>query len=112
MRFGKCAAAVVLLAGAAAAQNCSTVSTLTVLGTVHRIETMREEPQAEPETFFIIRVDQAVCGKNEITANTIGPIACKEGEFINATGRFTPPSPMFDTARLELKPPVICRTRP
>jgi hypothetical protein len=73
---------------------------MTLKGRAESIQSMREEPQAEMETFFVIQVSPPLCGKNVVTASIIGTLPCTEGSFITITGTFSPPSKMFDTARL------------
>lgn len=109
MRLVIAVAAFTAVSLSAQADECPGPSAITVTGTVHKISTMREEPQALPETFFVIRLVKPVCGKTEITANIIGPITCSEGDTIEASGAFSPPSKMFDTARLHLQGPPICK---
>jgi hypothetical protein len=104
-----CAFVLVPAQAEASAAECPAASSITISGTVHDISTMREEPQAQPETFFKIRLKKPICGKLEVTANTIGPIACSEGQFLEATGKFSPPSKLVGVVRLELAGPVVCK---
>ena len=87
-------------AGASTAEFCPKASDIALRGTIHGIQSMREEPQAAVETFFNIDVPSPICGKNTVTASVIGLIPCSEGDAITMTGEFSPPSQMFDTARL------------
>lgn len=105
------ALALPLMAGPAqAAPNatCKPQSLMTLSGTIRTLQSMREEPQAEIETYFDIALSVPVCGKTTVTASTIGRIACKVGDSVIATGEFDPPSKMFDTARLRVNGTVSC----
>jgi len=110
MRMGIwAAAAAVFCISGALADDCPGPSTLTVNGTIHKISTMREEPQALPETFFTIALAKSICGKSEITANTIGAIPCAEGDAVEAKGEFSPPSQLTGVARLKVREMPICK---
>ena len=87
-------------AGAPKAEFCPKASDMALRGTIHGIQSMREEPQAEVETFFTIDLPSPICGKSTVTASVIGLIPCTEGDAITMSGDFSPPSQMFDTARL------------
>lgn len=84
---------------------------MTLSGTIRTLQSMREEPQAEMETYFDIDLKSPVCGKTSVTAAVIGSIPCKIGDDVTATGEFTPPSKMFDTARLRATGGVSCTPR-
>ena len=79
---------------------CPKAGDMALRGTIHGIQSMREEPQAEVETFFTIDLASPICGKSTVTASVIGLIPCTEGDAITMDGDFSPPSQMFDTARL------------
>ena len=98
--FGLVAAMSPASVGASTAEFCPKASDVALRGTIHGIQSMREEPQAGVETFFNIDVPSPICGKNTVTASVIGVIPCSEGDTITITGDFSPPSKMFDTARL------------
>jgi hypothetical protein len=87
-------------AGAPKAEFCPKAGDMALRGTIHGIQSMREEPQAEVETFFTIDLPSPICGKSTVTASVIGLIPCSEGDAITMDGDFSPPSAMFDTARL------------
>lgn len=109
MRLTILVAALAASGMAAWADECPAPGTISVTGTVHGISTMREEPQAEAETFFTIKLVKAICGKSEIMANRIGTIACKEGDAIEVTGAFSPPSQLTGSARLKASETPICK---
>ena len=88
-------------ADAAMPDACTKSSEITLKGRVNDIQSMREEPQAEIETFFVITLGEPICGKEKVTTSIIGKLACRDGDFITITGTFSPPSKMFDTARLK-----------
>lgn len=116
----KMAAAVVYVAAllpqanaADRADVCKTPSVVTLSGKIHALQSMREEPEAEVETFFDLLLPSPVCGKLTVSASVIGVIPCREGETVTMTGEFSPPSRMFDTARLRgVRGHVDCKAAP
>jgi hypothetical protein len=92
---------------------CKTPSVVTLSGKIHALQSMREEPEAEVETFFDLLLPSPVCGKLTVSASVIGVIPCREGETVTMTGEFSPPSRMLDTARLRgVRGHVDCKVAP
>ena len=87
---------------------CQTTSVMTLTGKIRSIQTMREEPQAEAQTFFLLDLSAPLCGTRTVTASTIGPIACGENDTIEITGEYSPPEKMFNTARLRSRQIARC----
>ncbi len=106
------AAALMMPALAASPENCTVESDMSLSGTIADIQSMREEPQAEIETYFKIALTAPVCGKQSVTASAIGLIPCRTGDAVTVTGRFSPPSKMFDTARIHGERETIRCTAP
>lgn len=87
---------------------CGATSVMTLTGKIRSIQSMREEPQAEVQTFFLLDLLAPLCGTRTITASTIGPIACGENDTIEITGEYSPPEKMFNTARLRSRQIATC----
>jgi hypothetical protein len=87
---------------------CVKASVMTLTGKIRSLQSMREEPQAEIESFFHLDLASPLCGKTEVSASVIGTIPCAEGDTVTLTGEFSPPEKMFDTARLRGQRPVTC----
>lgn len=87
---------------------CKTTSVMTLTGKIRSIQSMREEPQAEVQTFFFLDLSAPLCGTSTISASMIGPIACIENDTIEITGDYSPPEKMFNTARLRSRQVVKC----
>jgi hypothetical protein len=87
---------------------CVKASVMTLTGKIRSLQSMREEPQAEIESFFYLDLASPLCGKTEVSASVIGTILCAEGDTVTLTGEFSPPEKMFDTARLRGRRPVTC----
>jgi hypothetical protein len=98
-------------ATAAPAVSCTAPSTVTVSGTIQKLQSMREEPQAEVQTFFDLVLDSPLCGKQHLNASVTGLIPCANGDTITMTGEFSPPDKMFDMAFLRGQRSVDCRRR-
>lgn len=79
---------------------CKKTSVMTLTGKIRSIQSMREEPQAELQTFFFLDLSAPLCGTSTVSASMIGPIACTESDTIAITGDYSPPEKMFNTARL------------
>ena len=90
---------------------CKTTSVMTLTGKIRSIQSMREEPQAEVQTFFLLDLSAPLCGTRTVTASTIGPIACSENDTIEITGDYSPPEKMFNTARLRSRQIAKCVKR-
>lgn len=90
---------------------CKTTSVMTLTGKIRSLQSMREEPQAEVQTFFFLDLSAPLCGTRTITASTIGPIACSENDTIEITGDYSPPEKMFNTARLRSRQIAKCVKR-
>ena len=87
---------------------CKTTSVMTLTGKIRSIQSMREEPQAEVQTFFLLDLSAPLCGTRTVTASTIGPIACGENDTIEIAGDYSPPEKMFNTARLRSRQIAKC----
>lgn len=87
---------------------CKSTSVMTLTGKIRAIQSMREEPQAEVQTFFLLDLPAPLCGARTVTASTIGPIACGENDTVEITGEYSPPEKMFNTARLRSRQIVRC----
>lgn len=79
---------------------CQKASVMTLTGKIRSLQSMREEPQAELQTFFFLDLSAPLCGTSTISASMIGAIACAENDTIAITGEYSPPERMFNTARL------------
>ena len=79
---------------------CQKTSVMTLTGKIRSIQSMREEPQAELQTFFFLDLSAPLCGTGTVSASMIGRIACAENDIITITGDYSPPEKMFNTARL------------
>ena len=77
---------------------CKKASVMTLTGKIRSLQSMREEPQAEVQTFFYLDLPEPLCGKTAINASMVGLIPCVEGDTITMTGDFSPPDKMFDMA--------------
>ena len=88
---------------------CKTTSVMTLTGKIRSLQSMREEPQAELQTFFLLDLSAPLCGTRTIAASTIGPIACGESDTIEITGDYSPPEKMFNTARLRSRQIARCK---
>jgi hypothetical protein len=87
---------------------CKTTSVMTLTGKIRSIQSMREEPQAEMQTFFLLDLSAPLCGTRTVTASTIGALACGENDTIEITGEYSPPEKMFNTARLRSRQITKC----
>jgi hypothetical protein len=87
---------------------CKTTNVMTLTGKIRSIQSMREEPQAEVQTFFLLDLSAPLCGTRTVTASMIGPIACSENDTIEITGDYSPPEKMFNTARLRSRQIARC----
>lgn len=103
-------AAMVLAQPAAAADpaNCTTPENVTLTGKVHALQSMREEPQAEMQTFFDLELPAPYCGKEIINASVIGNVSCAEGSTITMTGELSPPGKLTGMAFFRGRAPVSC----
>ncbi len=77
---------------------CTKAGVMTLTGKIRSLQSMREEPQAEMQTFFYLDLPEPLCGKTAINASMMGLIPCVEGDTITMTGDFSPPDKMFDMA--------------
>ena len=93
---------------AAAAENCTKPENVTLTGKVHALQSMREEPQAEMQTFFNLELATPYCGKSVINASVIGKIECAEGSTVAMTGELSPPSALTGMAFFRGRAPVSC----
>jgi hypothetical protein len=113
LTLAACAAALLWPAAATAASTaCTKATEMTLSGKVRQIQSLREEPQAEIETWFWLDIPAPICGKTSISASVIGPIPCSEGDAIALSGEFSPPSPMTDTARIRAQRGTVSCTAP
>ena len=81
---------------------------MTLTGKIRALQSMREEPQAEIETYFSLDLPAPLCGAATVSASVVGTIPCAEGDTITLTGDFSPPEKMFNTARLGGHGVVAC----
>lgn len=100
----------VLSSSSGAADICKSPSQITLSGKVRQIQSLREEPQAAVETWFWVDLAAPLCGKKTVSASVIGTIPCSEGDSIALSGEFSPPGPMTDTARIQVRPGSISCT--
>ena len=106
-------AAITAGALAGAPDACSKPSEMTLSGTVRSMQSMREEPQAEVETYFEIELASPVCGKSSVNASLIGLIPCANGDAVTVTGEFSPPSKLTGMARIRAdRGGVRCEEKP
>jgi hypothetical protein len=96
---------------------CSKSSTMTVSGNIRSLETVREEPQAKAQTFFVIDVPSRTCGLKTINASVVGVTNCSVGNTIFITGEFSPPGQSSNMAWIRGNTPVqcyadLCRRKP
>ena len=87
---------------------CRKTSVMTLTGKIRSIQSMREEPQAEVQTFFLLDLPAPLCGTSTVTASTIGALACSENDAIEIAGEYSPPEKMFNTARLRSRQIAKC----
>jgi hypothetical protein len=87
---------------------CKSTSVMTLTGKIRSIQSMREEPQAEIQTFFVLDLAAPLCGTGTVTASTIGRIACGKNDTVEITGEYSPPEAMFNTARIRSLQIVKC----
>ena len=87
---------------------CKTTSVMTLTGKIRAIQSMREAPQAEMQTFFLLDLSAPLCGTSTVTASTIGALTCSENDTIEITGEYSPPEKMFNTARLRSRQIAKC----
>ncbi len=90
---------------------CQKTSVMTLTGKIRSIQSMREEPQAELQTFFFLDLFAPLCGTSTVSASMIGRIACAESDTIAITGDYSPPEKMFNTARLRGRQIARCSSR-
>ena len=90
---------------------CRKTSVMTLTGKIRSIQSMREEPQAELQTFFLLDLSAPLCGTRTVSASMIGRIACAENDTIAITGDYSPPEKMFNTARLSGRQNARCSSR-
>ena len=94
-------AAVALGAHAASPNVCAKPSEMTLSGTLRAMQSLREEPQAEVETYFDIELASPICGKSTVKASVIGLIPCANGDAVTIEGEFSPPSQLTGMARMK-----------
>ncbi len=80
---------------------CREAKGITLSGKVHSLQSMREEPQAEVQTFFSLELSAPLCGLTKVETSMIGYVPCLEGDTITLTGDFSPPDKMFNTASFQ-----------
>jgi hypothetical protein len=80
---------------------CAKPSEMTLSGTLRGMQSLREEPQAEVETYFDIELASPICGKATVKASVIGFIPCANGDAVTMTGEFSPPSKLTGMARMK-----------
>ncbi len=90
---------------------CAKTSVMTLTGKIRSVQSMREEPQAELQTFFFLDLPLPLCGANTVSVSVMGPIPCAEGETVTITGEFSPPEKMFNTAMLTGRDNMRCLAR-
>lgn len=93
-----------------AADICKAPSQMTLSGKVRQIQSLREEPQADVESWFWVDLAAPLCGKKSVSASVIGTVPCSEGDAIALSGEFSPPGPTTDTARIRVHPGSISCT--
>jgi hypothetical protein len=80
------------------AEVCGKADDITLTGKIRSLQSMREEPQAEVQTFFSLDLSKPLCGVTTVQASVMGLIPCLEGDTITMTGDFSPPDKMFNMA--------------
>ncbi|MDE1939995.1 MAG: hypothetical protein KGI68_13320, partial [Alphaproteobacteria bacterium] len=88
---------------------CKTPSVVTLTGKIRSPQSMREEPQAELQTYFFLDLAAPLCGTTTVSASVIDRLPCAEGDTVTMTGEFSPPEKMFNTAFFRGRAPVSCR---
>jgi hypothetical protein len=79
---------------------CQKTQPLTLTGKIGALQVMREEPQAEQESYFDLELAKPLCGTTTLKASVIGATACRNGDIATMRGEFSPPEEIFNTARL------------
>jgi hypothetical protein len=90
------------------AEVCGKADGITLTGKIRSLQSMREEPQAEVQTFFSLDLPAPICGVTTVQASVVGLIPCTEGATITMTGDYSPPDKMFNTAFFRGHGPVAC----
>ncbi len=88
--------------------SCTAPGTATLTGKVRQLQSMREEPQAEVQTFFHLELAAPLCGMQEVNASVIGLVPCANGDTVTMTGEYSPPDKMFNMAFFRGHKPVSC----
>jgi hypothetical protein len=90
------------------AEACGRVDGITLTGKIRSLQSMREEPEAEVQTFFALDLPALFCGVMTVQASVMGLIPCLEGDTVTMTGEFSPPSEMFNMAFFRGQRAVTC----
>jgi hypothetical protein len=90
------------------AEVCGKADGLTLTGKIRSLQSMREEPQAEVQTFFSLDLPAPLCGVATVEASIVGLIPCSEGDTVTMTGDYSPPDQMFNMAFFRGHGPVSC----
>ena len=80
------------------AEVCGKADGITLTGKIRSLQSMREEPQAEVQTYFSLDLSKPLCGVTTVQASIMGLIPCLEGDTITMTGDYSPPGKMFNMA--------------
>jgi hypothetical protein len=87
---------------------CAKADGITLTGKIRSLQSMREEPQAEIQTFFSLDLSAPLCGLTTVQASVVGTIPCVEGDTITMTGDYSPPDKMFNIAFFRGHGAVAC----
>ncbi len=90
------------------AEACGRADGITLTGKIRSLQSMREEPEAEVQTFFSLDLPAPYCGVTTVQASVFGLIPCLEGDTVTMTGEFSPPSEMFNMAFFRGQRAVTC----
>jgi hypothetical protein len=90
------------------AEACGRADGITLTGKIRSLQSMREEPEAEVQTFFALDLPAPFCGVTTVQASVVGLIPCLEGDTVTMTGDYSPPDKTFNMAFFRGHGAVTC----